>query len=311
MTIDLIEKFFLQRYPDDGLRQAIREELTNSCIDFVRSGLADSNFIKELCSGFENRFWSRVSEALLTTRIKKIGLTPEASQGGGPDFYVRAIGRKVWVEVICPEPTGLPSEWTEPEMRKAISFPHEQILLRWTSAIKEKAEKLLGSSDGKDKGYIEKGIVSTKDAYVIAVNGRKLRSGPFPELNGISQFPFAVEAVFAIGPYKIKIDRDTMKLTADGHQHRPLIAKPEGKPVPAFTFLDARFQTISAIWAVDIDGTSAIGNPEPMAVIHNPNADNPISIGFLPAHYEYVATPISTDEYELKRLDGNLINQER
>ena len=297
-----LETFLQQRYPGDGRPQAIREKIAYSCIDFVKSGLADSNFINELCS--EKGFWSRVSEALLSTRLKKIGLTPEPSRGGGPDFSVIDNGRKIWIEVICPEPTGLPSEWIELEMRKAISFPHKQILLRWTSAIKEKAEKLLGSLDGTVKGYIEKGIV----AYVIAVNGRKLRSG-FPVLLGISQFPFAVEAVLAVGPYQIKLDRDTLKQTGDGYQYRPRIAKPKGMPVPACTFFDTRFQPISAVWAVDIDGTSAIGNSEPMAVVHNPNAVNPISTGFLPAHDEYIATPIGTDEYELKRLDGNLTSR--
>lgn len=303
----LIETFLLQRYPGDGRPRAVREEIACACNDFIKSGLADSNFTKELCSGSEKRFWSRVSEALLAARLKKIGLTPEPSHGDGPDFSVIDNGRKIWIEVICPEPTGLPLDWIKPEMGKAISFPHGQILLRWTSAIKEKAEKLLGSLDGTVKGYIEKGIVTSGDAYVIAVNGRQLRSGdPFPELLGISRFPFAVEAVFALGPYQIKIDRGTLKQTGAGYQHRPLVSKPKGAPVPAYTFLDARFQPISAIWAVDIDGTSAIGNPEPMAVVHNPNAVNPISTGFLPAHDEYVATPIGTEEYELKRLDGNL-----
>ncbi len=130
MNIDLIENYFLQKYPGDGRRKAIREELTICCIDFVKSGLADSNFINELCSGSENKFWSRLSEALLSARLKNVGLIPEPSQGGGPDFYVIDNGLKVWIEVICPEPTGLPTEWTEPETGKAISFPYEQILLR-------------------------------------------------------------------------------------------------------------------------------------------------------------------------------------
>lgn len=304
MNNELIETFLLQRYPGNGRPQAVRDEIASACNAFIKSGLADSNFTDELCSGSEQRFWSRVSEALLAARLRNIGLTPEPSQRGGPDFSVIEGGRKIWIEVICPEPTGVPSDWLEPEMGTVISFPHEQILLRWTSAIKEKTEKLLGS-----KGYIEKGIVASGDAYVIAVNGRQLRSGPFPELLGISQFPFAVEAVFAVGPYQIEIDRDTLKQTGTGYQHRPLISKPKGEPVPAYTFLDARFQRISAIWAVDIDGTSAIGNSEPMAVVHNPNAVNPISTGFLPAHDEYVATPIGTEQYELKRLDGNLTSR--
>jgi len=307
MDNKLIETFLLKRYPGDGRPKAVREEIAYACKDFIKSGLADSNFTKELCSGSEKRFWSRVSEALLAAHLRKIGLTPEPSHDGGPDFFVIDNGQKIWIEVICPEPTGVPSEWTEAELYKVIDFPHEQILLRWTSAIKEKAEKLLGSFDGTVKGYIEKGIVASSDAYIIAVNGRQLRSGnPFSELLGISKFPFAVEAVFAVGPYQIKINRETLKQTGAGYQPRPLISRLKRSPVPAYTFLDSRFKPISAIWAVDIDGTSAIGNLEPMAVVHNPNAVNPIRTGFLPAHDEYVATQIEADESELKRLDGKL-----
>ena len=301
-----IESFLLQRYPGNGRRQAVREYIASACNDFVQSGLADSNFTKELCSGSEQKFWSRVSEALLAACLKSIGLTLEPSPGGGPDFLVIENGRRIWIEVICPEPTGIPSEWMEPKMGTAISFPHEQILLRWTSAIKEKAEKLLGSSDGTVRGYIEKRIVAPDDSYVIAVNGCQLRSGPSPELNGISQLPFAVEAVFPIGPYQITVNRKTLQQTGAGYQHRLFISKPKGQPVPANTFLNPKFQLISAIWAVDLNGTSSIGSSEPMAVVHNPNAVNPIPIGFLPAHDEYVAIPIGADEYELNEVRGNL-----
>ena len=158
-------------------------------------------------------------------------------------------------------------------------------------------------------GYIEKGIVASEDAYVIAVNGRQMRSGTFSALLGISQFPFAVEAVFAVGPYQISVNRNTMEQTGTGHQHRPLISKRKGALVPAYTFLDKRFQSISTIWAVDVDGTSANGNSEPMDVVHNPNANNPIPIGLLPAHDEYVATSIGTEEFKLNRVEGRLKSQ--
>ena len=158
-------------------------------------------------------------------------------------------------------------------------------------------------------GYIEKGIVASEDAYVIAVNGRQMRSGTFSALLGISQFPFAVEAVFAVGPYQISFNRNTLEQTGTGHQHRPLISKRKRALVPAYTFLDKRFQSISAIWAVDVDGTSANGNSEPMDVVHNPNANNPIPIGLLPAHDEYVATSIGTEEFKLNRVEGRLKSQ--
>jgi type I restriction enzyme S subunit len=299
----LIENFLSQRYPGKGRPQAMRVALANACNAFVESGLADSNFTKDLCCGSEERFWSRLSEALLAAHLRNNGLAPKPSHRG-PDFLVVHNGQKIWIEVICPEPTGLPSDWVKHKLG-SVDFPHEKILLRWTSAIKEKAEKLIGSLDGTIKGYLEKGVVGVGDAYVIAVNGRQLRNGP-PELFGISQFPFAVEAVFAVGPYQIKIDRDSLEQTGAGHQHRPLISKPKGAAVPAYTFLDARFRPISAIWAVDIDGTSVVGNSEPMALIHNPNAINPIPTGFLPAHDEYVATKIGTEKFELIRREGCL-----
>ncbi len=304
----MIENFLLQRYPGSDRRQIWRDELTNVCNSFVTSGLADLKFTKELCSGSEAKFWSCVSEALLAAHLRKVGLDPAPSHGGGPDFHVIDNGRKIWIEVICPEPKGVPSDWLAIQYEKAVSFPHEEILLRWTSAIKEKWEKLIGNKDGTVKGWVEKGIVAPEDAYVIAVNGRQLR-GPFPALTGISQFPFAAEAVFAIGPYQIKINRDTLEQTGSGHQHRPLISKPKGAPVPAYTFLDERYRPISAIWAVDVDGTSVVGNLEPMAVIHNPNASNPIPTDFLPAHDEYVATPIGTEEFELNKIAGRSLEK--
>lgn len=304
-----IETFLLKRFPGCGRPQEFRNELVNACNSFVTSGLADADFTNRLCSGVEKDFWSRVSEALLAAQLRRVGLHPVPSHGGcGPDFLLIENGRKIWIEVICPEPCGVPSDWLTSNptgVMKVVDFPHENIILRWTSAIKEKAEKLIGSLDGTTKGYIEKGIVESGDAYVIAVNGCQLRNGPFPNLFGISQFPFAAEAVFAIGPYQIKINRDTLEQTGAGHQHRPFISKPKGSPVPAYTFLDARFKPISAIWAVDVAGT-LIGNINPMAVIHNPNAFNPIPIGFLPAHDEYVATPIATEEFELNRIEGFL-----
>jgi type I restriction enzyme S subunit len=144
--------------------------------------------------------------------------------------------------------------------------------------------------------------VASDDAYVIAVNGCRLRSGPFPALVGISQFPFAVEAVFPVGPYQIRIDRETLEVVARGHQHRPYVLNKNGAEVSAYAFLDPRFNSVSAIWALDLNGGSAIGNTEPTAVVHNPNATNPIPVGFLPADDEYLANP-EGEEYVLSKVD--------
>jgi hypothetical protein len=38
-----------------------------------------------------------------------------------------------------------------------------------------------------------------------------------------------------------------------------------------------------------------------MLVVHNPNAGNPIPVGFLPSHAEYVADPVD-DEFVLRKV---------
>jgi hypothetical protein len=57
-----------------------------------------------------------------------------------PDLLVHHGGRNIWIEVICPEPVGIPMEWLQSKLDEVITLPHEAILLRWTAAIKEKAE---------------------------------------------------------------------------------------------------------------------------------------------------------------------------
>lgn len=133
-------------------------------------------------------------------------------------------------------------------------------------------------------------------------------SRPFSAHFGISQFLFAAEAVFPIGPYQLQIHRDTLEVFERGHQHRPYIQKQNGAPVPAYSFLDPRFNPVSAIWAVDLNGSTSIGNSEPMAVIHNPNAVNPVSLGFLPADDEYVATPTGSNELALKKAGADSVS---
>ena len=303
----MIKEHLLSRYPGEFERTvAFREFLLQICSKYVGLGLANSNFEDNLCSGNDARFWQRLSEALLANEFLEVGLDLCPTRAG-PDFLIQHDGRKLWIETICPEPVNVPIEWLQSKLGEVIALPHEALLLRWTAAIKEKAEKLLGNADKGIAGYIEKGIVGVEDSYVIAVNGRLLRGqSRFASITGISQLPFAVEAVFAVGPFAIQIDRRSLKATGSGHQHRPIIKKPNGASVPADTFFDPRFSRVSAIFAADLDGSHIIGNAKPMAVIHNPNASNPVPPGLLPADWDYVATEQGNDEYLLERQPGRL-----
>ena len=266
--------------------QSIRARLVQVISDFVASGRADPKFLDELQLG-ERNFWACASEAFVAARLAE-KIFPDRKNGHGPDFLVMDGARRVWIEVICPEAMRVPDDWLNPEPNNVHTLPDRELLLRWTAAIKQKANALLGADDGTP-GYLAKGIVTAGDAYVIAVNACRLRSGPFPSLVGISGLPFAAQAVFPIGPRQITLNADTHEIISSGHQYRPSIATDAGKTVETVTFLNPRFSPISAIWALDLDGGSAIGNSEPSALIHNPLASVPLTRGFLPADEEYAA----------------------
>lgn len=300
----MLDAFLLRRYPGDFERTvAIREFVEKLCRWFVDSGRADKQFLAQLCSGDEARYWQRLSEALLARELAAADLS-FGSSNAGPDFVLEANGRRIWIEAICPMPSNVPAEWLRFLPGEVKDFPHQAMLLRWTAAIKEKAEKLLGNPEKGLRGYLDKGIVGPDEAYVIAVNGRMLRH-VFPEMNGISGFPFAAEATFGVGCRRLHLDRATRRVLHQDYAHNPYIMRPQGEPVPACAFLDDRYRAVSAIWATDLDDTGILGNPRPMVVVHNPYAANPISVALLPAFDEYVLT-VQGETGSLDRLDGRL-----
>lgn len=294
------------RYPDNGGPVlAMRERIIEVTQAYLDAGQGDANALQRLCSADEFTYWQQLSEVLLGHQLGEADIT-FTHQAAGPDFLIEHEGRRIWVEVITPTPTGIPADWMAPlEITGVRNFPHEQILLRWTAAIKQKAEVLLGQP-GQHAGYLASGIVGADDCYVIAINARLLRGygGTFTEITGISQWPFAVEATLAIGPLQVRINRDTLESSEPEHQQRYVIHKPIGQPVPADTFLDERFAPISAIWATDIDEMTVLGRPATMVVVHNPHATHPLPFGLLPAQEEYSATVLDDEHYQLERVQG-------
>jgi type I restriction enzyme S subunit len=299
-----IEEYLLGRYPGewDSIR-SFRKFIADVCHTHIELDLADPTFLTNLLHETYEKHWQGLSEALVGNELLAVGL-PLTPTRDAPDLLFEHEGRRIWVEVICPEPTGIPPEWLQTKLDDVVKFPHEAVLLRWTAAIKEKAEKLIGTSE--KPGYLAKGVVGPEDCYVIAVNGRLLRGPAYATITGISQFPCAVEATLAVGPYGVQIDPVTLEATGGGHVPRYAIKRPDRADVPADTFFDPRFERISAIYACDLDGSRIVGNHKHTAVVYNPNATNPLPVGLLPAEYDYVAEPSGPDEYLLERRPGRV-----
>lgn len=120
----------------------------------------------------------------------------------GPDFGLLHHGTTIWVEAIVPEPKGIPDEYLRPPNAGEVilrTVPHREILLRWTAALKEKCEKF--------QRYVENGTIPANEPTMIAINGCRLADW-FPDDNGVSRMPVAIEATFPVGPIVVSISRD-------------------------------------------------------------------------------------------------------
>jgi len=299
----LIEDHINIRYQGRSPKSvAVREYIIKVCCNFVASGLADPDFEARLTSGNDSEFWSRLSEALIADCLGLENISTRSDTViGGPDFLLVHKGKRIWIEVICPEPRDIPENWLHNSAR-SVDFPYEAIRLRWTAAIKEKSEKLIGKKSEQTGGYLNSDMVKPEDAYVIAINGCQLRSGPFSSLYSISQFPFAAEAVFPIGPIQATFNKETGNFIGHEHIHQPSVKNKNKSNVLTNLFLDSRYAPISAIWGVDLNGQSVIGVSQPMVVVHNPMANHPIPWGVLPADNHYSAElNLASNEWVVKK----------
>jgi len=257
---------------------------------FHALGLADPHFDQELLSGGDVRFAQRLGEMLLAQRLRDAGFVLN-SRPKGPDLRATKDGRAVWLELITPEPRNFPPDWFEPG-EGAWTVPNDQMLLRWTAAIKEK----------KDRGqaYLVDGVLTSDEPYVIVVNNALLsRWGT--ELRGISQKPFVVEATLGVGPLQIRIDRTTLETVDTGHQHRPNVTNKNQSQVPADTFFDPAYRHVSAVMGTTLDTRSLRRAEWENYLAHNPNAVSLVPYGFLPANEEW-ACRVNQDGYMVYKV---------
>jgi type I restriction enzyme S subunit len=289
-----IPEFLRARFPDP--------QFSNHYIDlfgeYLDSGLAPPNVEAEIMTG-DRGLYAHVWEAMLYRHLRLLGFgfhkgnVRRAGQRG-PDFGIIHEGRTLWIEAIVASPEGIPDDYLRPPAPgefRAGSFPHQQILLRWTSALRDKRAKL--------QRYVADAVIPNTEATVIAVNGCRTTGLGYQD-NGITQLPFAVEAVFPVGPLAVRVNRNDGRVVGDGfHTARFTIEKPNGAHVPTDSFLNPEYANVSAI--LDCS-RSHMCYGLPLAVVHNTLARVPLPHGLLGADKEYVAD----DEgkfYSLRRLN--------
>jgi type I restriction enzyme S subunit len=301
MESDVTSRFHREWGGGDSKCRRVVEFLTDTYRRYCDEKLADKEFSKQLAGGNPAVYKQRLAEMLFADALWSDGFSLSSSDRG-PDFLVEKNGEKVWMELITPQPEGIPSEYLAFPSEGVWDFPHKEILLRWTSAIDEKLCKLLGARDGKKRGYLADGIVKEDERYIVVVNDVMLVRWP-DQMNGISQFPFPVEALMAVGPYEMKFDPgDSRKMISAGHQRRLTVEKPNGSPVPATAFFNPSNASVSAVMGITLREEVILGRPHRNVLAYNPLAKNPLPPKMITSQEHWVCD-VFPDRYIIRRLD--------
>jgi type I restriction enzyme S subunit len=142
-----ITDFIEARYADCGEEGERLVDALENLWEAFRP-LADPEFVAEFCSGNETRFLERFSEMYLSGVLIEQDFQLSSSSHG-PDIRVDTVNAQTWLEIVTPAigegPNQLPEDYANPDFTESAvrvySVPHEAILLRWTSSIRQKWEK--------------------------------------------------------------------------------------------------------------------------------------------------------------------------
>jgi hypothetical protein len=255
--------------------------------------LPTEHFVIELTSGKKAVIFQRAWEMMVARHLDALGYAI-TTKAHGPDFRFEHEGRTFWVEAVSPEPTGVPGDYLaspKPGEFQVGDVPHEEVHRRWITAIKAKADKLAE--------YCSKGLVGDDDAYVIAVNGCQL--GALPIHHGVSQLPYAVEAVYPAGPIAVPVDKMTGAFGTPYLSNQWAIKSAQGNPVPTSMFVTEKYADVSGVIACTTDRSE-----DPVLsldVVHNHFAKVAIPRGlFGPGADEWVPEPDGKDGINVKKV---------
>lgn len=235
---------------------------------------ADSNFKTSIASDFHSHFWEMYLAVTMLGLGFKLRSRRELGKEG-PDICISLAKTNIWIEAIA---CGVSPD-DDAQSENGFESIDESVIIRYTSAIAEKSKKY--------GIYRAKGILSSSEPYVIAINGSRV---PFslPDNNPPYMIPDIIKAVIPFGDYIEIVNRDTMQIEKTGYSYRAKIGKPSGKRVPTNTFCNPDYAGISAILFSNIDISNISDNyGNDLLFFPNPTAINPLPSGWLKAGCEY------------------------
>lgn len=214
----------------------------------------------------------------------------------GPDVCVKKP--KIWIEARVAT-DGIIGEMSNsndsmnkipdfPAPNQPFGAPEDKILLRYRTALEDKHTGY--------KKYIDNGIVSENDPYIIALNVYKVSCAIFDHQYTDRILPTIFKALFPVGNDVVVFALGAKFYDYRMYEYRPTLGKvrEDGveKQIDMRGFLKGENNGISGVLFSKV-GINWLRNyySEKLAAnfifIHNPNAKNPLAKGWLKAGHEY------------------------
>jgi len=279
----MVAKLFIDGItPSDNYYSVIRDKPHcahyKSCMEkmwTVYYPYADKDYQKQLTQDFHARFW----EMYLTCTLieKSFNVYPKFTKSEGPDILIQDSQRSIYLEAVTPSEGNESNKDRVPKMplMKVTRVPDEQITLRYCSVIADKYKKY--------NTYLNRGIILSSDAYVIALNSCKIDQAIME-----TDLPRIVKSVLPIGYQQVNISKIPGVEPSWHYQYIDKICRSSSSLVNTDLFLDRDYEGLSGIL---YSRTDLFNKPPVMGdnfiFIHNPLAKNQIPHGYFKFGTEY------------------------
>src|SRR5262249_18484637 len=151
-------------------------------------------------------------------------------------------GCRIWFEATSPtrgavgKPDQVPDiKFDSPDEELIFQdIPNERMLLRYLNSISEKQRQ--------HASWLAQGIVAKEDAFVVAINPRRLRHDSLD-----ANPPRILQAAYPLGSPYVALDEKTSKPVETGYMFRDAIKKSSGAEVSTGVFLLKECAGLSAL----------------------------------------------------------------
>jgi hypothetical protein len=253
----------------------VRTYLENLWEEFKPAADPDFHQQAQMKTNFQGRMW----EMRLAIVLKRIGLPVDlASRNGGPDVLIASKPR-TWIEAVAPHSSDFLDRNAEQAVRSAVRAPEEEVILRYTSSLKEKWDVY--------QKYRHSGYVQDGDAYVVAVSGANL---PCPTLGDDPHW--MAKPLYGLGNIVFQIEVGTGRNLGSRWKWIHERKTGSGAPVESDLFLSPKRAGVSAVLYTEhhVQNWPEFRNRSAgsdFRLFHNPFAATPVPIGFIPRGQEW------------------------